>query len=204
MPPQRNSPTRAQTQARTRNALLSTAARLFLRDGYGATSLERVAAEAGYSKGAVYSNFASKEALCLAVIERRHEEAYAALGAAMTAEHDVEQRLQALERWWEEHSGDQRWAKLQVEFAVLAGDGHGVQDALAARNRAQREVIAALLATQLESLGVELTIPLETLAMALHAFGVGLVIERLADPGVPATALGTTLRALVAALSPRA
>jgi AcrR family transcriptional regulator len=193
MPPQRNSPTRAQTQARTRNALLSTAARLFLRDGYGATSLERVAAEAGYSKGAVYSNFASKEALCLAVIERRHEEAYAALGAAMTAEHDVEQRLQALERWWEEHSGDQRWAKLQVEFAVLAGDGHGVQDAL-----------AALLATQLESLGVELTIPLETLAMALHAFGVGLVIERLADPGVPATALGTTLRALVAALSPRA
>jgi AcrR family transcriptional regulator len=40
---------------------------LFLRDGYAATSLEKVADEAGYSKGAVYSNFWNKDELCLAV-----------------------------------------------------------------------------------------------------------------------------------------
>lgn len=195
---------RSQSQARTREALLETATRLFLRDGYRATSLERVAAEAGYSKGAVYSNFASKEALCLALIERRNAQAYAALAEAVSCEREVPERLDALERWWEEHSADPRWAQLQVEFAVLAGEGHGVRDALAARDRASREAIEAILATQLGSLGIAPPLPLPTLATALHALGVGIVIQRLTDPALPATTLADTLRALTAALSPRA
>jgi AcrR family transcriptional regulator len=61
-------PTRADTQARTRALLLRAANRLFLRDGYVATSLATIAAEAGVTKGAVYSNFESKEDLFLAVL----------------------------------------------------------------------------------------------------------------------------------------
>jgi len=61
-------PTREETQARTRAQLLRAANRLFLRDGYVATSLANIAAEAGVTKGAVYSNFESKEDLFLAVL----------------------------------------------------------------------------------------------------------------------------------------
>jgi AcrR family transcriptional regulator len=61
-------PTREETQARTRAQLLRAANRLFLRDGYVATSLATIAAEAGVTKGAVYSNFESKEDLFLAVL----------------------------------------------------------------------------------------------------------------------------------------
>ena len=51
---------RAESQAQTREQLIQTARRMFVSDGFLGTSLEKVAAEAGYSKGAVYSNFSSK------------------------------------------------------------------------------------------------------------------------------------------------
>ncbi len=53
----------------TRRGLLRAASRLFLRDGYVATSLANIADEAGVTKGAVYSNFASKEELFLALLQ---------------------------------------------------------------------------------------------------------------------------------------
>jgi AcrR family transcriptional regulator len=62
-------PTRAESQDSTRRDLLRAAGRLFLRHGYVATSLSDIAAEAGVTKGAVYSNFASKEDLFLTLLD---------------------------------------------------------------------------------------------------------------------------------------
>jgi AcrR family transcriptional regulator len=59
---------RAEAQSETRRQLLRAASRLFLRDGFVATSLANIADEAGVTKGAVYSNFESKEALFLALL----------------------------------------------------------------------------------------------------------------------------------------
>src|SRR6478752_2421839 len=61
--------TRAEKQARTRAELLATAARIFARRGYNGASIEEIAEEAGYSHGAVYSNFDGKADLFLAVFE---------------------------------------------------------------------------------------------------------------------------------------
>src|SRR5919109_3815180 len=69
----RTTPTRVERQARTRDELIAAAERLFSARGFGRTSLDAVADEAGYTKGAVYSNFASKEDLFFAVYERRVE-----------------------------------------------------------------------------------------------------------------------------------
>jgi AcrR family transcriptional regulator len=63
--------TRAERRRRTRDELVDAAERLFSRQGFHATSIDAVAAEAGYTKGAVYSNFESKEDLFFAVYERR-------------------------------------------------------------------------------------------------------------------------------------
>src|SRR3712207_5988200 len=67
--------TRVEQRERTRADLVDAAERRFTRDGFHATSVDQVAAEAGYTKGAVYSNFASKEDLFFAVYERRAERA---------------------------------------------------------------------------------------------------------------------------------
>ena len=61
--------TRAETQAKTRTQLVKTARQQFFEDGYHPTSLEKVADAAGYSKGAVYSNFRNKDELCTAVLD---------------------------------------------------------------------------------------------------------------------------------------
>jgi AcrR family transcriptional regulator len=65
------SPTRAERRDRTRADLVAAAERLFVEQGFHATSVDQVAAAAGYTKGAVYSNFAAKEDLFFAVYEQR-------------------------------------------------------------------------------------------------------------------------------------
>jgi len=63
--------TRVEQQQRTRDRVIEAADRLFVENGFHAVSVDRVATEAGYTKGAVYSNFDSKEDLFFAVYERR-------------------------------------------------------------------------------------------------------------------------------------
>ena len=63
--------TRAERREQTRAELLDAAERRFVESGFHATTLDQIAGEAGYTKGAVYSNFASKEDLFFAVYERR-------------------------------------------------------------------------------------------------------------------------------------
>src|SRR3712207_2353865 len=88
--------TRDERRERTRGDLIDAADRLFVRQGFHATSVDTVAAEAGYTKGAVYSNFASKEDLFLAVYERRVEGALGEVEAAFAEEEDAERALQRL------------------------------------------------------------------------------------------------------------
>ena len=65
-PPRR---TRAEQKQQTRDALIAAALVAFSRDGYNRASLDSVAGQAGFSKGAVYSNFGSKAELFLAVMD---------------------------------------------------------------------------------------------------------------------------------------
>ncbi|MEO3876591.1 helix-turn-helix domain-containing protein [Nonomuraea sp. B12E4] len=71
----------------TRRSLLDSAERLFIADGYHATSLDAIAEAARFTKGAVYRHFASKEAVFIAVLERVQRDAVeqVARGASETA-----------------------------------------------------------------------------------------------------------------------
>src|SRR5215207_10628739 len=66
-------PTQADRSARTRSALLGSAAKELSRYGYGNLILERVASEAGYTRGALYHQFKDKEDLALAVLDWVHD-----------------------------------------------------------------------------------------------------------------------------------
>ncbi len=81
----RTAMTRADRQARTREELVEAANRLFTMNGFHATSVDAVADAAGYTKGAVYSNFESKEDLFFAVYERRVDRRVAEMEATLTA-----------------------------------------------------------------------------------------------------------------------
>ena len=90
--------TQAERSARTRNALLESAARGLSRYGYGNLVLEQVAREAGYTRGALYHQFDDKEDLALAVIEWVDENWMREVGEPAKREPDPVSELIALAR----------------------------------------------------------------------------------------------------------
>ena len=91
-------PTQAERRARTRSSLLEAAARGLSRDGYANLVLERVAREAGYTRGALYHLFANKEDLALAVVAWVEETWYAEVGHLLADDTDPVGALVALAR----------------------------------------------------------------------------------------------------------
>jgi AcrR family transcriptional regulator len=91
-------PTQADRSARTRSALLESAARGLSRYGYGNLILERVASDAGYTRGALYHQFKDKEDLALAVIDWVNESWTREVGEPARQEPDPVAELIAIAR----------------------------------------------------------------------------------------------------------
>src|SRR3954463_983076 len=116
--------TRAEKQARTRAELIATAAGVFAQRGYEGASVEEIAEQAGYSHGAVYSNFAGKSDLFLAVFEeymadRAEELAATQVGIADGA--PLETRARALaDQWIQRFASDRESFPLPLEFLAAS------------------------------------------------------------------------------------
>ncbi|WP_370616577.1 TetR/AcrR family transcriptional regulator [Mumia sp. Pv 4-285] len=188
---------RAARQAQTRESLIATARALFLHDGYAATSLERVAVEAGFSKGAVYSNFKSKEELGLAVLDEIHGEMVVEVLEALTSATTYEESLNAFEGWLKVRLGQPRWTALEVEFAAVVRTSPFVATELAARHRLIRESIAAMLLDMQERTGMRLAVPADQVALVLLSLGIGLGAQRSLDPSIDVHAFTDTIRSLL-------
>jgi AcrR family transcriptional regulator len=188
--------TRAESRARTREQLVATATELFLRDGYAATSLDAVADEAGYSKGAIYSNFSGKDELCLAVLDGIHGQQAALLAGALQQADGLDGLLDAFQAWAEKTIGDEAWTSLEVEFATNARRDPLIRRELATRDRAIRELLAELLQTYAEKFGLRLPMPAADAATALLSLGIGLGVQRAIDPTIGVHVLPDVIRIL--------
>jgi AcrR family transcriptional regulator len=202
-PPVRKRLTRQESQARTRSLLLEVATTEFLSHGYNSTSLERVAEAAGFSKGAVYGNFAGKEELCLAVLETYF---FAQLQKFVTdfaaGGETIDDRLGVLERWLELLLADDEWQILALEFAVATRHNPKIQQQVAERERMMRAAVTALLTQQMRQLGVTPVLPPDQLGVVLVAVVGGIAVQRLIDPTIPAGLLTDAVRALFRAPRP--
>lgn len=190
---------RVESQERTRERLVATARELFLRKGYGATSLGEVAETAGYSKGAVYSNFRGKGHLCLAVLDAVRADQLTLLTESVLGDGGIDDRLAAFTAWSEAHIGEEAWTALEVEFLTQTRHDAELRREIAARVTAVREVLAGLLLTLAEDTGTSPAMPVDRAAAALLALGIGLGVQRIADPTVPTTVLTDTLRLVLGA-----
>jgi AcrR family transcriptional regulator len=94
-PPRTTGRTQSERTEATTAALLDAARELFAQDGYAATSLDAVVAQAGVTKGALYHHFAGKRELFRAVFDREQERLAIALAEAFTSEQDPWDGLQA-------------------------------------------------------------------------------------------------------------
>ncbi|MDQ4113568.1 MAG: TetR/AcrR family transcriptional regulator [Actinomycetota bacterium] len=194
--------TRKESHAQTRERLIETAHRLFISDGYNATSLDKVATAAGFSKGAVYSNFATKHELGLAVLDVIHRERAMSLAEAVSGVDTVEGRIDAFAAWAEANIGDVGWTALEVEFATSTRRVEGVSQELAARRRELTAAVAGLIEQQAADLGLTLSSPAEEAAVQLLSLGIGLGVQRAFDPALSVTSLVDLLRSLLESATP--
>lgn len=192
--------TRTESQTRNRELLLASARRLFLRDGYAATSLAAVAEEAGFSTGVVYSNVAGKADLALLVLREIEAEQVAALESALAAHARPEDKLDAFVAWAEEAlSGG--WPQLELEFALDARSDKRLVAEEASRHEAARDLAERALEQFLPP-GVALLLPTAAVAEALVNVVLGVSVRRLIDPSVSYESMLGPLRELLRTLRP--
>lgn len=178
--------TRAEKQARTRAELIATAVEVFTRRGFHGASIEEIAEEAGYSHGAVYSNFDGKVDLFLAVLEDYMAERMRELAATQSALPDdapLEVRARALaDQWMERLANDRESVILNTEFVLYASRTPELAERFEDRSSAMYLAIARYITQYQEETGVELPLPAYSIALVLRSLGIGLAMASLVNP----------------------
>jgi AcrR family transcriptional regulator len=182
--------TRAEKREITREDLISAAESLFTEQGFHATSVDEIALEAGYTKGAVYSNFESKEDLFFAVYERRaervladYERAFREAGPAGGSERLVAQAAQRRGR-------DDGWLAVFFEFWAHVVRRPELRERFAKIHTRVLEPIVAGIERLVQDRGIELRVEARQYTVAVYVMTLGLSLERLTQPEVVDVTLG--------------
>ena len=176
--------TQAERKHQTRTELVATARELFLELGFHGASLDLIADRAGYSKGAVYSNFASKDDLFLAVLDAHFEQRARALADVLFDEARLEDSYRAVARsMTAADEGEPRWTPLLLEFWAHASRRPALRAAVAERRERFFTVIAGLIDELGSRHGVRFRIPPKEIARGSNALARGIALDRLLAPG---------------------
>ena len=112
--------TREESRAQTRAALIAVGRRHFLRYGLGGAVAEKIAEDAGYSRGALYSNFTGKEEPFLAVIREEQEHRVNVFSYILKQEPSAKRRLKKMRDTIADLLTDRDWIVLHAEFEAGA------------------------------------------------------------------------------------
>jgi AcrR family transcriptional regulator len=178
--------TRAERKAQTREALLDAGHAVFLRDGFHGASLDRVAAEAGFTKGAVYAHFTAKADLFLAILERRVDRRVLAQETAGADARSYEELVeQAAQQWGAVMREDRAWSLLLLEFWTYAARDPELRERVAAQHRRTHDSIAAVLGALRDRTATTLAADDDALATIIMALGNGLNLDGLLFSDAP-------------------
>jgi AcrR family transcriptional regulator len=171
------------TRQKTRERLFAAAAQVFAERGIGAASIEAIAAAAGFTRGAVYSNFASKDELIIAMLED-HVERSVRHHLDLLARHrdpaDFVAALQASDRNRQDPLG--RAPLLHMELILYVARAEKRRPELAKRLRARRALVTEIVTVTSRAAGrAQVVDPAWTGAMLL-ALEDGFRLHRLIDP----------------------
>jgi AcrR family transcriptional regulator len=171
------------TRDETRDKLFEAAARVFEDQGTGGASIEAIAAEAGFTRGAFYSNFASKEELIIAMLED-HVEQSIRRNLDLLAKHknldDFLDALKSMDRGRQDPLG--RSPLLHMEMILFVARAEKRRPELAKRLRARRKLIADIVETTLKDSGRPAALNASWTAAVVLALEDGFRLHRLIDP----------------------
>ncbi|WP_027551367.1 TetR/AcrR family transcriptional regulator [Bradyrhizobium sp. Cp5.3] len=171
------------TRDDTRDKLFEAAARVFEQEGIGSASIEAIAAAAGFTRGAFYSNFKSKDELIIAMLED-HVEQSIRRNLDILAEHtdldDFIAALKSMDRSRQDPLG--RSPLLHMEMILYVARAEKRRPELAKRLRARRKLIADIVETTLKGNGRNGGLNPSWTASVVLALEDGFRLHRLIDP----------------------
>jgi AcrR family transcriptional regulator len=178
--------TRKESQAETRRRLLDAAETVFLRRGLQGSSVEEIAAEAGYTRGAFYSNFESKDELFVQLLHTRVYDRYAELAEQSQEQPGTprEQLRWGIEQMRQMYMGDEgRWLfRLWLECLTQAARDEEFRKLAATFWSGNRALLSEGAEAAFEESGIEPPLPTKQIATAMIALDVGLAVQHLVDP----------------------
>jgi AcrR family transcriptional regulator len=174
--------TRSERKELTRELLLDAAIEVFAQQGYHGASLEDVAAAAGFTKGAVYSNFATKADLFMALLVRETARRNAALARAVASE-PLDELPDMAGGWLARQAGEQRdWDVLTVEFWLAAARDPAIAERLREGRGKITEELGRLVDARLAASGSRPGLTGRDIVILVDALGTGLLMNSLLEP----------------------
>jgi AcrR family transcriptional regulator len=175
--------TRKEQQARTRDHLMRSAARVFARRGLEQASVEEVAEDAGFTKGAFYANFKSKEEIFLAMLDERFAQRLAEIERIVESDAEVEDQVREAGSDFASYVlADPQWQRLFFEFAAYAARHEDFRRELVKRYALLRDRIADVYRRRIERLGITAPVPVEQVSLMTFAMANGVALEALLEP----------------------
>jgi AcrR family transcriptional regulator len=173
---------REEARARTRERLLDAAADVFKRLGFAGASLDAVAEAAGYTKGAVYSNFATKADLFVALLERVCQ-AEAAVQAEAFARQSFGEWVDDLDKLFARQvTDDPQWIVLQMEFWLAAVRDPEIREKLLAASAGSSEQTGEAIDRELARAGASSSFTGQELGILMNALATGFAIHLQLEP----------------------
>ena len=162
---------------------MRSAAKVFAERGLERGSIDEVAEDAGYTKGAFYANFESKDELFLAMLDERFEERIVELERAAEEEDEIADGVRRAGTDFNRYvAADTPWQRLFFEFTAYASRDERFRRELVARYRNLRERIAAVYERWANEEGVAPPLPVDQIALMTFAMANGMALERLLEP----------------------
>ena len=203
--------TQAERREETREEVLAAAGRVFAKRGFHGTSLEAIAEEAGFSRGAVYYNFADKEELFLELLDRRCAARATDLRELFAdVEDDVaatsRQAQLAAQRALDDMTRDPEWRALYLEFLAHAARDQAFRRRLSRRTGEMRGVLEEIVVERTRPFADVLGMEPEQLAVVIDALADGLWAQHMlhGERAVPRDLFSKALALLVDGVVARA
>lgn len=176
-------PTRKEQQALTRAALLRSASKVLAEKGLQGASISEIAEDAGFTKGAFYANFASKDELLLAVLDHTFDRAIRDIEGAAGSSPDVEEQARgAGDAWLSQLAQEPAGGRLFLELMVHATRDEAFRVAWVERQRGLRARVTAIYEARAADLGLDAPFPLARAAVMTSAMAHGVALARLVEP----------------------
>jgi AcrR family transcriptional regulator len=168
---------RSESQALTRTALMEAARAVFVEFGVNAASVDLIAERAGYSKGAFYSNFASKEKILAALLEQHMEYEVRELLNLLDHDSTQEELWSCLREHYRKKAANASFCILSVEFQLLAIRNPEMREHYISLWRVHLADLTRILEKACERMNMQLTSPAADIISSLAALGHGVILQ---------------------------